>query len=322
MEKCKICNCEFKNPKALSSHFNSKHNISSKDYYDKYILEADGDKCFVCGNLTSFRNLSVGYLENCSMECRDKNKSIERGFWKGKKQSDSTIKKRIENTNQKKKELQRKKTMMEKFGVDNPSKMIEVSLRISESNKGKKSPRTEEWQKNIINSKKRNGTIYHNEITKRKIKDSLIEFHTNNKDKDRFISYPMNTKHLNGWFKGLYFRSSLELSFLINNCSTVYESCENNQYGIEYNIGNRCKMYYPDFTDGKTIYEVKPTSLLNYKDNSLKLSLGIKKYGNNFVVITEKESPYIPKKIIEDLIKCGDIVLSQSGLKSFEKYRY
>jgi hypothetical protein len=81
-------------------------------------------------------------------------------------------------------------------------------------------------------------------------------------------------------------------------------------------------MYYPDFTDGKTIYEIKPTSLLNYKDNSLKLSLGIKKYGSNFVVITEKESPYIPKKIIEDLIKCGDIVLSQSGLKSFERYSY
>lgn len=322
MEKCKICGCEFKNLKALSSHFNSKHNLSSKDYYDKYILEVDGDKCFVCGNQTSFRNLNIGYLDNCSMECRDKNKSIKRGFWKGKKQSEVIIKKRIENTDQKKKELQRKTTMMEKFGVDNPSKIIEVSRKISEANKGKKSPRTREWQKNIINSKKINGSINHNETTKRKIKNSLIEFHTKIKNKDRFISYPMNTKHLTGWFNGLYFRSSLELSFLIKNCNIIYESCENNLYGIEYFVGGRCKMYYPDFTDGNKVYEIKPTSLLNYKDNSLKLNLGFEKYGSNFVVITEKDSPYVPKKIIEDLINLGSIVLSDSGLKRFEKYRY
>lgn len=103
METCKICEEEFKNLNGLIKHSKSIHNISSKKYYDKYLKKEGDGECVVCGNKTTYRNVGTGYLKNCSIECRNKNKDIKRDYSKGKKQSKETIKKRIKNTNQKKK---------------------------------------------------------------------------------------------------------------------------------------------------------------------------------------------------------------------------
>jgi hypothetical protein len=322
MENCKICFKEFKNLKALSSHFNSKHKLSSNEYYDVFLLKEGEGKCKICENPTSFRNLNKGYLDNCSIECRDKNESINKGYWKGKKQTEDTIKKRIKNTNQVLKEQKRKETTLKKFNVDNPSKNSEISNKISLALKGRKIKRTNEWQKNIITAKKKNGTIKHSQETKEKITNSLNIFHQKNIDREKYITNSSNTKHLTGWYKKLHFRSSLELSFLINNQNVNFESCENKLYGIVYIIDGKSKIYYPDFTDGQFIYEIKPYSLLNYKNNNLKIKLGYEKYSNNFKLITEKESPYVSKKIIEELIKLGVIILSKSSENKFKKYKY
>lgn len=325
METCKICGESFKNLKALSTHLNFRHKISSKDYYDKHLIKLDEAQCSVCGRETTYRGLGVGYLKTCSIECvsKDKdylkNKSESR---KGKKQSAETIKKRIENTNQEKKELNRKKTMLNKYGVDNPTKLDEVKTKLSEKLTGTKLFRTDEWQKNIIESKRNNGTLKHSQQTKNKIRDSINNFYSENLEREKYVTISNNVKHLSGWYNGLYFRSSLELSFLINNNSVNFVSCESKNFGVLYQIKDKIKTYFPDYTDGDLVYEIKPTSLLEFGLNPIKIKKGKEKYGDKYVVITENESPYVPKHVIIDLIENGHVVLTKNSENIFKKYRY
>jgi hypothetical protein len=322
MEKCRICQKEFQNLKSLATHINNKHNMSSKIYYDNFILIENGDRCYVCGNKTTFRGLGVGYLENCSAQCRDKNKTINRGYWNGKKQSKEMIKKRIKNTNQQIKETQRKKTMLEKYGEDNPAKVDLFATKISQKNKGKKVIRDENWQRKIINSKKNNGTINHTKKTKNKISESLNKYHQTNKEKSKYCTINNNKNNFCGWYGHLYFRSSLELSFLVHNNDKELQSCETDKFKIPYFVNDKEKGYFPDFTDNNFIYEIKPTSLLEYGDNQIKINRGIEIYGDKFKVITEQDYPYLTKSKILELIDTGAIKVNVNSIKRLKNYKH
>lgn len=325
MVTCNICNEEFKKLKSLTTHVNAKHKLNGREYYDKYLKKEDDGKCVVCGDQTTYRNVSVGYLRTCSIKCRNKNVEYRiknSTSKKSKKQSKEHIGKRIKNTNQKKKELSRKNTMLSKYGVDNPSKIDLVKQVISQKNKGKKSHRTDEWQNNIIKSKIKNNTLKHTEETKSKISNKLRIYHSENLEREKYITESNNLNHLSGWYNGLYFRSSLELSFLVNNNNKTFSSCENNSYKVIYDDNGKQRVYYPDFTDGEFIYEIKPTGLLEYHNNKLKIIGGIKVYGDKYKVITEVESPYIKKSLICELISCGKIKLTKKSENVLLKYKF
>jgi len=266
--------------------------------------------------------MGVGYLKYCSTKCRDRDKNIKRDYWKGKKQNKNHIQKRIENTNQELKQKRWEESNLKKYGVKNPSKLESVKNKISKGNKGKQNKRTKKWQEKIIESKKRNGTIKHSEETKNKIRDSLNKYHNENFDRDKYISNENNKNHMSGWYYGLYFRSSLELSFLVKNKKIKLQTCENKKYGLKYKYNNKTKMYYPDYTDGNFIYEIKPSSLLKYKINKIKIKTGKKIYGQKYKIITEKDCPYIKKKIILDLIKSGVLKLTKNGEEKLKKYKF
>jgi hypothetical protein len=322
MENCKICNKEFEKLKGLSTHFNNSHNLKNREYYDLFLLKENEGFCIICNRKTNFRNIGVGYLKHCSMECRDKNKNIKRDFWTGKKQSEETINKRIKNTDQIKKENNRKKTMLTKYGVEIPSKIPEIKIKLSSYAKNRKFPRNDEWQKKIILSKIKNNTLKHNTETKKKISDSLNKHHKNNLDRDKYLKNK-SKNHLSGWYNNVFFRSSLELSFLINNSSKNFESCENKKYAVRYIIDDKTKIYYPDYTDGNLIFEIKPLSLINHNNNEIKIKFAKEKYGNKFILITEVESPYVSKDLIKKLIMKGDIVLTNNNSDViFKRYKY
>jgi hypothetical protein len=38
---CKICNKEYPDNRQLGVHINQMHNISSKDYYDKFVKQSN-----------------------------------------------------------------------------------------------------------------------------------------------------------------------------------------------------------------------------------------------------------------------------------------
>jgi hypothetical protein len=325
METCKICSKEFKNLKSLITHVKIKHNFLSKEYYDKYIKKEGEGECVVCSKKTTYRNAGIGYLKTCSVECRSLSKEFiekQSNAKKGKKQSKETIYKRIKNTNQLDKEKIRKQTMLDRYGVDNPTKLDSIKKILSEKNKGKILIRTDDWQNNIIESKRKNGTLKHTDKTKKKISDKLNKFYSLNLDREKYISKSNNVNHLSGWYNGLYFRSSLELSFLVHNRDKCFTSCENNKYKIIYNDNNKQRSYYPDFTDGEIIFEIKPTGLLNTHINKLKIQEGVKVYGENYKIITEVESPYITKDLIRDLINSGEVKLTNRSKKVLEKYKF
>ena len=96
--KCEICGKICKGY-SLGNHIvNSidiNHDISLKDYYDRYLKKIDEGICGACGKQTNFGSLTRGYSESCSKKCIARNPKVK---------------------------LRIKQTLMENYGVDNASK--------------------------------------------------------------------------------------------------------------------------------------------------------------------------------------------------------
>lgn len=98
-----------------------------------------------------------------------------------------------------------------------------------------------------------------------------------------------------GWFKGVYFRSLLELSYikyLIDN-NIEFESGELSKYKIEYfdSVKQQTRNYFPDFylIDTNELVEIKPKRLCKSKNNIDKFAEAFKQFGNKFHIITEDD---------------------------------
>ena len=329
MIKCLICSKEFKNLKALSTHINLTHQLTSKQYYDKFIKTETDGICLTCGQETNYRNLNVGYLKTCSQKCdalykKDNNKTSK--YWLGKKQPKEMVLKRINHTDQKLKEKNRENTFLKNYGVSNYSQTSEGRKRTSETFKGKIVHRTDEHQKKITESKISNGTTKHTEETKRKISIS------NSGENNAFRRYlnnggkiPKNSGGVSGYYGELYFRSSLELSAIhyYKEKNLTILSAENNNYKVVYFIDGKEKSYYPDFyiVELDLVVEIKPHSLLGYNNNKLKAEIAETVF-RNFEVLTEKEIPYLKKETIDFLIKDGKIILDERAKKKLERYNH
>ncbi len=70
MYLCEICGIKTKK---IGVHIKS-HNMTSKEYYDKYIKKDGDEKCNICGNSTKFLGVTKGYNKYCSMKCRNNDK--------------------------------------------------------------------------------------------------------------------------------------------------------------------------------------------------------------------------------------------------------
>lgn len=321
MEKCSICGSEYKTLKGLGLHITHFHSeITKEEYYNKHINKVSS--LCKCGNKKKFRGLGEGYRKYCSISCRSKYETPT-AYWKNKKQPKKLIEKRISSTNQTEKEKSRKSTMIERYNVENPSQIESIKKERSESYKGRPWPKTKETIKKIIESKRNNGTLNHSEKTKYKIRKSVKNtVNSPNFDKSKFINN--NSGGICGYYNNLFFRSSLELSFLVKNKDKNIESAENKKFEIYYLTKNKeSKKYYPDFylKDEDLIVEIKPTSMLNYSNNQLKFSTAKTVY-NNFKVITEKDIGYLTKSEIQELIDNEKLKLTDSSLIKFNKYRH
>lgn len=89
--KCAICKKEFDNITGVSYHIRT-HNITSKEYYDKYMKKEGEGICPVCGNETKFITLKLGYYKHCSTKCSNNDEETKKA---------------------------REETCLEKFGVRN-----------------------------------------------------------------------------------------------------------------------------------------------------------------------------------------------------------
>ena len=69
MINCILCEISCSNYQVLSRHLSKHHDMTSKEYYDKYLKQPNESICPVCGKETAYRGLSNGYLTHCSSKC-------------------------------------------------------------------------------------------------------------------------------------------------------------------------------------------------------------------------------------------------------------
>ena len=85
--KCLICNKDFGERYIPGSHFKT-HNITGKEYYDKFLKKSDEGICQNCGSNTKYHGkISRGYSRYCSRTCwlkTDTHREIVRNTMKNK----------------------------------------------------------------------------------------------------------------------------------------------------------------------------------------------------------------------------------------------
>lgn len=126
---------------------------------------------------------------------------------------------------------------------------------------------------------------------------------------------------ISGWWEDrLYFRSLLELAFIIkmHDEGKKLESAERACYRVHYVSYNGAKRTYtPDFIDADgTQYEVKPKNLLKSDSVIRKMQAA-----PHVRMITDDELKRPTLDVLDDLQRCGKITIDQSKLHKLEKYR-
>lgn len=119
--KCELCNKEFKN---LGNHLRYNHNITSQEYYDKFIKQTENEgACFTCGKNTQFLGITIGYRKFCSCSCSRLNEETQ------KKYAETNLK-RYNDTNPAKFGSEKfKAAIKEKYGVENISQNEEIKKK-------------------------------------------------------------------------------------------------------------------------------------------------------------------------------------------------
>jgi len=283
MFTCPLCQKSFEGKNSLIIHIKKLHNLNGKDV----IFDIYPDlfrNCRNCGKKIKSLKTDSQSRKCCNMECNLQ-------YRKGLKQSEETIQKRIQNTDQSKKEQTRNKTMMERYGslmhVFNPE---ERSEKISNALSGIK--HTKEHHEKVTQSKITNGTLKHTQETKDKISAILKNtFGSPDFDKSKMVSQKKNN-YKQGHYKGLYCRSSYERKFVdfCEQFNIKLEAAENNEFAVNYTSEDGTnRTYFPDFylPDFDLVVEIKPISMYDYGDNQIKFLEAKKNY--RFEVITEEE---------------------------------
>ena len=58
--------------KGLAIHTIHKHDMTSQEYYDRFLKTEFEGICPICKNKTNYRSIGVGYNKFCSHGCRNK----------------------------------------------------------------------------------------------------------------------------------------------------------------------------------------------------------------------------------------------------------
>ena len=133
--KCLICEHESPNFRGHGIHIKKAHNMSTKDYYDKYLKTDKEDICPICGNTNNFININVGYCRVCSVSCGQKHpdtrKRIETtNIVKYGKSTPSTTSMALSKSHNKDAMDKKRQTMINKYGYANSFCTIETQHKV------------------------------------------------------------------------------------------------------------------------------------------------------------------------------------------------
>lgn len=96
--------------------------MNMKEYYDKHIKKEDEGICPECGNDTKFLGSGRGYSVCCSVKCSNKSEKMRK-----------MVSESFKNRDMKKVQEKRKKTCLEKYGVDNYAKTSSFKEQFKET---------------------------------------------------------------------------------------------------------------------------------------------------------------------------------------------
>jgi hypothetical protein len=134
---------------------------------------------------------------------------------------------------------------------------------------------------------------------------------------------PASRKAGIGWkgcYNGVFFRSLLELAFMLKFAEFSPKTAEIAQYRVRYTLDGVERTYCPDFvTNDGTVYEVKPFALIHTAENAAKFAAARAKFGK-FLVVTEKDLSLITKDQLIELVKSGGVVPSERTVKKISEY--
>lgn len=231
---CELCGAEVKT-KGMSSHLKI-HNMTNKEYYDKYMKKDKEDICPTCGGKNKFTSITAGYKKHCSTKCSSLDPEIHAKLKATNKErygfeysaQRQVVKDKMAKTNRGRyggvapscsKEIREKtkKTWLEKYGVDHPMKCVLIKEELEKhfwDTLGAKSPlesdKVLEKIKTTINNKYGVDNPFQIEGIREKIKSTFLkkygcEHPMQNKDvKSKvFDSYIENDKYMaeKGYFK-------------------------------------------------------------------------------------------------------------------------
>ena len=126
-----------------------------------------------------------------------------------------------------------------------------------------------------------------------------------------------------GWYKGWYFRSLLELSYMTNiieKFNLKWESGEINKFKIVYTHKNNVKNYFPDFIiENKYMIECKPKKLWNTELIKDKQNAAEEFCKKNNLIYKLRDIPKNSDSEILSLYKNGDLIWIDRYKEKFEK---
>ena len=128
-----------------------------------------------------------------------------------------------------------------------------------------------------------------------------------------------------GWYNGWFFRSLIELTYMIKiieRYGLSWESGESDKFKIEYiDVNNKKKNYFPDFIiNNKYIVEVKPKSLVSTDKVSRKTKYAKQFCEKNNMIYKITSPPIMETKELVMLYTEGKIKFVDKYEKKFQKY--
>jgi hypothetical protein len=191
--------------------------------------------------------------------------------------------------------------------------------------------KTEEFRQKISNiSKGKNNPMYGKSVYDVWVKnygkdiadEKMLEFKkkqslNNSGEKNNMFGKPSPINSGNGicgWYKGWFFRSLLELSYMVNvieRFNLEWENGESEKYKIPYEIDGVKRNYFPDFViNKKYIVECKPKKLNLTSINQTKFEYAKKYCTDNGFIFKTRDVPKIKQEQLLTMINNGLVVLT------------
>lgn len=321
---CERCNKEnfFKSEKGMKISIKN-HGLKCRECFkkkikqDKIAKKEIGRKCQKCENIKYFENEKKASNFTLCSSCHGRNKV--KHFYKN---GDNIMKNK--NVYQ---------CWIDKYGEKEAALKIEQHKnRLSRSIKSFTNSLTKEEKKEIYKNYNTNHKSVYQHWVDKYGKEKADEMESKRRahmsKKMSGSGNPMfgkpspneSGRGWSGWYKGLHFRSIFELSYLkylIEN-KINFKTGESTDFRVEYkDLKGNDRNYYPDYyiVDTQEIIEIKPSYFLINEEVKIKTDNAKKKYGNKYIILTEKDIHILKLRDIIELINQGE------DLKFKDKYQ-